>query len=164
MLYKLPNLAEHFIVFNDDTFLMRKTNVNDFFKNGLPVIRGRWDTFYEDKFFRKVYIQIKSIFKKTDPQKTGYKIAQQKSAKLIGLKKYIRRDHTPVSIRKSTVENYFNQNPTFLDNNIKYKFRNSTQFIISSLSNHLEFKSGTYVLNKDYQLSYFQSYNYFIQK
>jgi len=63
MLYKLPNLAEHFIVFNDDTFLMRETNVNDFFKNGLPVIRGRWDTFYEDKFFRKVYIQIKSIFK-----------------------------------------------------------------------------------------------------
>lgn len=159
MLYQIPNLSEHFVIFNDDTFLMRETTEKDFFIDGLPVIRGRWDSFYEDKFFRKIFIGIKSIFKKVSVQKTGYKLAQQKSAKLLGLKKYIRRDHTPVSIRKSTLEEYFNQYPEFLDNNVKHRFRDNSQFIISSLSNHLEVIKGKFILNKDFQLSYFQSYN-----
>ena len=164
MLYQIPNLSEHFVIFNDDTFLMRETNEEYFFKNGQPVIRGVWESFYEDKIFRKLYIKVKSIFKKQDKQKTGYKLAQQNSAKLLGLKKYIRRDHTPVSIRKSTIEEYFNQNPNFLDNNIKHRFRNNSQFIISSLSNHLEVKKETYILKTDFQLSYFQSYHFLITK
>jgi hypothetical protein len=164
MLYQIPNLSEHFVVFNDDTFLMRETNEEDFFKNGEPIIRGRWDSYYEDKLFRNILIKIKYFFKKQDQKKVGYKSAQQKSAKLLGFKKYIRRDHTPVSIRKSTIEDYFNQNPKILDNNIKHRFRDSTQFIISSLSNHLEVKKGTFILKKDFQLSYFQSYDFFQSK
>ena len=164
MLYQVPNLSEYFVIFNDDTFLMRETNEEDFFKNGKPIIRGRWDSFYEDKLFRNIFIKVKLIFKKQDQKKTGYKLAQQKSARLLGFKKYIRRDHTPVSIRKSTIEDYFNENPEFLDNNIKHRFRNNTQFIISSLSNHLEVKKGTFILKKDFQLSYFQSYNFLLSR
>jgi hypothetical protein len=160
MLYQVPNLSEQFIIFNDDTFLMRETKPEDFFKNGLPIIRGRWDSFYEDKFFRSLFIRLKFIFKKIKVKETGYKLAQQKSAKILGLEKYIRRDHTPVSVRKSILEEFFNENPAFLDNNIKHRFRDNTQFIISSLSNHLEVKKGSYILKKYFQLSYFQSYNY----
>ena len=101
------------------------------------------------------------LLKKVEKKKSGYKLAQQESAKLLGFKKYIRRDHTPVSIRKSTLEKYFNENPSFLENNIKYRFRHHSQFIISSLSNHLEIKTQNYILEKNYQLTYFQSYNYF---
>ena len=158
-LYKIPTLSEYFIIFNDDTFLMRETKVEDFFINKLPVIRGRWDSYYEDKTIRKLAVKLKSIFKKIDNEKTGYKLAQQKSAKLLGFKKYLRRDHTPVSMRKSTIEEYFKLNPNFLDNNIKYRFRNNSQFIISSLSNHLEIKNKTFILENNFNLSYFQSYN-----
>ncbi len=164
MLYQIPDLADKFVIFNDDTFLMRETTSSDFFIDEKPVIRGRWDTFYEDKFFRNIFVKIKSIFRKVDAKKTGYKLVQQKSAKLLGFKKYIRRDHTPVSIRKSTLVNYFNENPKFLDNNIKYKFRDNSQFIISSLSNHLEVKNDTYVLENNFHLTYFQSYNHFKTK
>jgi len=159
MLYRIPNLAEHFIIFNDDTFLMRETSEKDFFKNGLPIIRGKWEKYYEDQIFRKIYLRfLSAVGVKKELNRPGYKNAQQKSAKLVGTKKYIRRDHTPVSIRKSTIEVFFKNNQKIFENNIKHRFRNESQFIISSLSNHLEVKQGTYYLEKDFQLSYFQSY------
>jgi hypothetical protein len=159
MLFRIPNLAEHFIIFNDDTFLMRETQESDFFKNGLPIIRGRWDKYYEDQIFRNIYIKLLSLIGvKKDVSRPGYKKAQQESAKLVGTKKYIRRDHTPVSLRKSTIENFFKNNPEVFENNIKHRFRNDSQFIISSLSNHLEVKQRSYYLENDFQLTYFQSY------
>ncbi len=35
-LHRIPGLSERFVYFNDDMFLLRKTEVTDFFKNGLP--------------------------------------------------------------------------------------------------------------------------------
>ncbi len=159
MLFRIPNLAEHFIVFNDDTFLMRATTKEDFFKKGLPIVRGRWEKYYEDQILRNLYIKFLSLFGvKKNLSTPGYKKAQQKSAKLVGTKKYIRRDHTPVSLRKSTIEEFFETNNEIFKNNIKHRFRDESQFIISSLSNHLEVEKGTYYLENDFQLSYFQSY------
>ncbi len=34
--HRIPNLAEQFIYFNDDMFVVRKTEAEDFFKDGLP--------------------------------------------------------------------------------------------------------------------------------
>lgn len=164
MLYRIPDLSEYFLIFNDDTFLMKETSVKDFFIDGKPVIRGSWSKFYEDQIFRKGYYKIRSFIGMKDKSNLpGYKKAQQKAAKLLGFKKYFQRDHTPVSIRKSTLEKYFNRRE-ILENNVKYRFRSEHQFIISSLSTHLEIKNNNCYLKKDLQLSYFQSYNYFIVK
>ena len=35
-LYKIPGLANHFVYFNDDMFLVKSTKKSDFFVNGLP--------------------------------------------------------------------------------------------------------------------------------
>lgn len=35
-LHRIPDLAEHFVYFNDDIFIIDKINVDTFFKNGLP--------------------------------------------------------------------------------------------------------------------------------
>lgn len=34
--HKIPDIAEHFVYFNDDMFLTKKVSPEDFFKNGLP--------------------------------------------------------------------------------------------------------------------------------
>lgn len=163
MLYRIPDLSEHFIIFNDDTFLMKPTFKEDFFKGEYPIVRGVWDKYYEDQIMRKLYVKFLSVFGvHKNVGKPGYKKSQQKSAKLLGLKKYIRRDHTPVSIRKSTIEMFFRDNPEFFENNIKHRFRNESQFMISSLSNHLEAKQNTYFLDNDLKLTYFQSYKYLV--
>lgn len=40
-LHRIPGLAEHFIYFNDDSFLLRPMEAEDFFRNGLPCTWGQ---------------------------------------------------------------------------------------------------------------------------
>lgn len=145
--HRIPNLAEHFIYFNDDFFLIDNTKPSDFFKDGLPVLRGKWLKFDEDKLTKK--------FKK---KRFGHKAAQQKAAKLIGFKKYYNFRHTPHPLRKSTFKNYFEANPKIFIDNIKYKFRDKNQFTPQGLANHIEIKNNTCVLKNDLQLIYIRSY------
>jgi len=146
-IYRIPNLAEHFVYFNDDFFLINQTAPEDFFKEGLPVLRGKWLKFDSDIFYKK--------FRKV---RIGHKNAQQKAAKLLGFKKYYNFKHTPHPLRKSTFEDYFNSNkPVFLDN-IKHKFRNDNQFTPQGLANHIEIKNKSCILKNDLQLMYFRSF------
>lgn len=158
MLFRIPDLSEYFIIFNDDVFLMRDSKPSDFFTDGIPIIRGQWKEYYENQYIRNLYYKTLSLFNKHKKKKRGgFKTFQQNSAKLVGTEKYLRRFHTPVSVRKSTLTKFFNGNE-LLENNIKYRFRNETQFIISSLSEHLEIKNNSYHYKKSTQLTYFRSY------
>ena len=159
LLYKIPNLAEHFLYLNDDFFLLRETNVSDFFIYNKPVIRGFWTNFYEDIWYKKVQkIVYKFINQESKENIYGFKKGQQNIAKILGFKKYVRLDHTVAPLRKSTYDNYYIKNPEILDLNIKHRFRHPEQYTNQSLANHLEIKNNTFVLQNDYQLVYFQNY------
>lgn len=146
-MHRIPGLAEHFIYFNDDFFLIKHTKPTDFFRNGLPVLRGKWLKFDKDIFYKK--------FKKI---RVGHKKAQQKAAQLVGLKKYYNFKHTPHPLRKSTFKTYFNNNPNIFIENIKYRFRNENQFTPQGLANHIEIKNKSCVLISDLELLYMRSY------
>ena len=47
MMWRIPELSEHFIYFNDDVFLTAPVAKTDFFENGGPVLRGKWVNFSE---------------------------------------------------------------------------------------------------------------------
>ena len=146
-LYRIPNLAEHFIYFNDDFFLINDTKPTDFFKDGLPILRGKWLKFDKDIFYKK--------FKKP---RVGHKSIQQNAARLVGFNKYYNFKHTPHPLRKSTFENYFKANENILVENIKHRFRKTSQFTPQGLANHLEIKNKTCYFKDDLQLMYFRSY------
>jgi hypothetical protein len=157
LLFNIPKLSEHFVLFNDDFFIMRDANVSDFFTNGKPIIRGNWKTFNEDRMYRKMYHKLLASMGKYVPKKgISYKELQQNGAKLAGTDKYIRRFHSPYPIRKSTIAAFFKNYD--VKNNIQYRFRDKNQFIICSLSDHLEIKNNTYDFQKNTKLSYFRSY------
>ena len=146
-IYRIPGLAEHFIYFNDDFFLINNTIPEDFFIEGNPVLRGKWLKFDENIFYKK--------FKKL---KVGHKMIQQNAAKLVGFNKYYNFKHTPHPLRKSTFQKFFDTNKIAFENNIKHRFRNPSQFTPQGLANHLEIKNKTCVLKNDLQLLYFRSY------
>ncbi|PCI35317.1 MAG: hypothetical protein COB60_03260 [Flavobacteriaceae bacterium] len=159
MLHRIPNLAEHFVYFNDDFFLISPTKPDDFFKEGIPIIRGDWSRFDEDKYYKVIYKKaLKIIGKLSKDKKLGYKKAQQNAARLLDFDSYIRLDHTPSAMRKSTISNYFLKFPRKLIHNAEFRFREPSQFMIQSLANHLEVKSQTFVLKNQFQLQYFGSY------
>lgn len=146
-MYRIPNLAEHFIYLNDDFFLINETKPSDFFIEGFPVLRGKWLKFDKDILYKKL--------KKT---KKGHKSIQQNAARLVGFNKYYNFKHTPHPLRKSTFENYFKANKDVFINNIKYRFRDTSQFAPQGLANHIEIKNNSCVFKNDLQLIYFRSY------
>jgi hypothetical protein len=159
LLYKIPNLSEHFLYLNDDFFLTKKTKIDNFFIDGKPLIRGKWTSFYEDIWYKK----LQNYFYKLSGNKEklnafGFKKSQQLIVRKLGFKKYVRLDHTFTAMRKTIFENYYQENPEILERNIKYRFRHQEQFLNQSLASHLEIKNDTYFLKNDYQLTYFQSY------
>ena len=155
LLYKIPDLAEHFIYFNDDMFLINETKPTDFFtEEGYPVLRGNWAEMEKRGF--KDFLQSIGL-KKKRISKITYKKAHENSAKILGLKKYLKLNHTPFPIRKSVFENYFNQNDDVLKNNIMHRFRVPTLFMVQAHAAHLEIMNKTYQLDNDYSLIQFGS-------
>ncbi len=141
-IYRIPQLAEHFIYLNDDFFIINPTKKTDFFTSeGYPVLRGFWQKF-DDKL-------------KT---RASHKTAQELAAKHLGFDQLYRFKHTPHPIRKSTLSNYFQKHPDLLRNNLKHKFRSNKQFLIVALANHLELKNKTFRMEKELNLAYFRSF------
>lgn len=137
-MHRTPDLAENFIYLNDDFFLTNPTQPEDFFRNSLPVFRGKWLKFDRDIFIKR--------FKKT---RKGHKLAQQRAAELIGFNKYFRFFHTPHPLRKSTIENFFKVHQGYFLENIRYKFRDENQFALQALANHIEIKNKTCFIERD---------------
>ncbi len=161
LLYKTPNLSEHFLYFNDDSMLLNETKVTDFFSGNKPVLRGVWTPFYEDIWHKKARFFLTKMTKKNPVDNShGYKKGQQTIARILGFSNYLRIHHTVSALRKSTFDKYYRKHPELLERNIKHRFRHPETYIIQSLSNHLEIKNNNYVLKKDYQLAYFQNFSY----
>lgn len=111
------------------------------------MLRGKWLKFDKDIYYKK--------FKKP---RAGHKKIQQKAAQLVGFDKYYNFKHTPHPLRKSTFETYFEANENVFVDNIKYRFRDASQFTPQGLANHLEIKNKTCHFKDDLQLMYFRSY------
>lgn len=155
MIPRIPGLAEHFIYFNDDMLLINKTKISDFFtEEGHPVLRGKWLGYESSglkEFLKKIGLKKKRVSKLT------YKQMQENIAKILGFKKYLKLSHTPISMRKSILNDYFGQHEEVMVNNIKHRFRVPTYFMIQSLSVHLEILGKTFRQHKNFQLVYFGS-------
>ena len=153
--YTIPSLSEHFIYFNDDFSLLKKTEPSDFFIDGFPVLRGEWKPLDEDIFYKNAINSVLRLFgKETRDKKYGYKRGQQNAARVLGFDRYFKLDHTPAPIRKSSLKNYFDSHPEIQDRNIRHRFRNPEQYVLQSLANHIEIKNESAVLKEDYQLIY----------
>ena len=152
MVTRIPNLAEHYICFNDDMILIKPTHPADFFdEKGVPIIRGIKMKFEEDKFFKKLAVKLGLKKIKTSGY-LGYKRKQDFFFKLMGKSEKICINHTPFPFRKKTMENFFKRNNEIFLNNIKFKFRNENNVLTQSICAFEEFNSHAALLKNDYQL------------
>lgn len=60
-IHRIPNLAEQFVLFNDDMFLNNSTQPNDFFKNGLPLDSLIFHPVFPEDWFD--HIRINNLIK-----------------------------------------------------------------------------------------------------
>ena len=145
--HRIRNLSEHFIYFNDDMFLIKPTEINNWFtKDFKAIIRGKWSRSYNKIWYKR----LRDLIMGSNNSRPGYNRAQSKSAEKLGfIKKYYKSSHAARPMIKSISKKYFDENPNVFLNQIKYRFRNSNQFISYSLNWHLMIKSNKAVLNSD---------------
>lgn len=137
--HRLPGLAEHFIYFNDDMYLIRNTKKNLFFKNGFPcdsavvnpiapasrnVISHLMltNTAVINENFSKHRVIKDHPFKWFNPKYGVYNLL---SLMFIPWGRFpgLYEQHLPVSYLKSTFEEVWDKESEILDQTCRHKFR-----------------------------------------
>jgi hypothetical protein len=148
-LWRIPDLADYFIYFNDDFIITDRVQKNHFFKNDSVVLRGKWKKIRE---YGKLRLKLNEAFSFLAKKILGitrsmHLLLQIRSAKLAGYSnRYFKVPHVPHPVRKATLENFFEQNPEKFEENIRYKFRNMNQFSAIFLAHHLEIAQNSAIL------------------
>lgn len=137
MLFRIPDLAECFIYFNDDMFVGRPLSEDLFFQDGRPVLQGRMH-----RFPNPILGHLKAWLK-PEIERAGFKHAQQRAARMVGFKdKYFLAGHHPHPMRCSTLERFFDAHPGLLRRQAGHRFRSAEQFSPIGIAYHLEVLQG----------------------
>ncbi|GAB02522.1 MULTISPECIES: Stealth CR1 domain-containing protein [Acinetobacter] len=152
MLWNIPGISDYFIYLNDDFFFNQASRQQDFLVDDQMVIYGHW----QSNFIKKV----KYLLRKFVQNKFGkiaqpkYSMAQMLSADCVGLSRYYEIHHRPHILSKALLANYFGQHPLFLQQQIRFKFRNIDQILPVGLSNHLAIQNNQAILKDDVEIAY----------
>ena len=136
-LYKCPNLAEQFVYFNDDVFLISKTKPQDFFVNGLPCDRPGVGCCMPTDFFsylpfNNTYLLNRHFSLKKAIRKDWKKwFCYQPVKELLKLLWYGRHDaipgtndqHIHISFRKETFQQVWEKEYALLHETCTHKLR-----------------------------------------
>lgn len=150
VLWRIPELAERYIFFNDDFVLAAPVQPDDFFQgNDNIVVRGRWErvTVYGEVYMRVNDLLNTYALKWLGITRSLHLLYQMKSAEVAGYShKYFRVPHVPHPVLTSTPRSFFSKNETLLVENLKYRFRDTQQFSSIFLANHLQIRENKAVL------------------
>jgi hypothetical protein len=148
-LWRMPELAEHFVYFNDDFVLLRPVAPADFFRDGRVVLRGRWQPQSTQRPLRRALMALRRALGR-DPAQTRVRnlAAQEDSARLAGYEReYLRMYHNPFALRRETLRRFFAGHPDLLERNLSFRLRSPQQFKTEVLAAHLEFAQGAAVFD-----------------
>ncbi len=146
MLWRIKDLSDCFVYFNDDVFLIRNVRPEDWFTGDRPVLRGKWAPIPLHKISWQYFqLLLKNVWHKLPPffSRPSFHTGQWNSAFLLGARlKYFTYSHTPHALNKKVIEDFFIQKTDLLKKNISYRFRHPSQFTLVSISNHLQLQLG----------------------
>ncbi len=153
LLHMVPGLSERFVYFNDDFFLIRPIEPQEWYQGGSSVLHGRWETPPDKTLYKRLRYWFKGILTRVDykrVQSHGYRRVQSHGAALAGFeKKFFRSYHTPKPLTKMTYESFYAAHPEILRNQLVHRFRHYTQYSPCSLSWHISIARGEALLIKD---------------
>ena len=142
LLFKIKNLSDKFIYFNDDMFLIKETTKEDWFKDNKAVLTGSWAKTYNKQLIKTISHKIKNLLN----IRPSFNAAQSKAANIVGFhNRYFKSFHCGRPQIKSVIKDFYDKNPQRLINQIRYKFRDGRQYMPYSLCWHLLIKENLYV-------------------
>jgi hypothetical protein len=156
LLCRTPGLAEQFVYLNDDFVLVGPVRPDDWFRDGRPVLRGRWQAPPGRRWDRRLRRWWRRLLGRPEhPARASYQEGQARAAAVAGFDdRFYALDHVPHPIRRSTLAAFLDAHPEALRENIRHRLRDPTQWVPQSLAAHLEIRSGRAVLEPDSRLLY----------
>ena len=166
-IHRIDGLAEHFVYFNDDTFITRPIKETDFFKNGLPcdtAVFAPANLFYPDNNiplpenvfsmgFNDIMVINYHFNKKEVLKKYWNKFFSLKYGK-VGISSFLQLPyrqiygfyvhHLPSAFRKSMLDLVWQENPEIMDHTCQNKFRKFTD-VNQWLVQYYQFCTGNFV-------------------
>jgi len=122
MISRIPGLAEHFIYFNDDFFIIKPVKPDEFFIGSIPFARGRW--VWNNRYLVAFERRIRKLF--GDPRWLYGFVGERQEGRELGYIRFFRSAHAPYAIKLSDFSECF-RDGSFLSSIIKYRFRNQQQ-------------------------------------
>ena len=142
LLFKIKNLSNKFIYFNDDMFLIKETSKEEWFKDNKAVLTGSWTKTYNKQLIKTISQRIKNLLN----IRPSFNAAQSKAANIAGFhNKYFKSYHCGRPQIKSVIKDFYDKNPQRLTNQIRHKFRDGRQYMPYSLCWHLLIKVNLHV-------------------
>ncbi len=134
MLWRIPDLSEHFLYFNDDVFLTAPVTVADFFTEAGPVLRGKWVDHS---------VLAASSASRDDASLLNH-FNQINAANMIGYTAdhVFQSAHVVHPMHVSVMAELFETYPSECARNAGFRFRCTEQFLPQSLHNHACLASG----------------------
>lgn len=163
-IHRIPGLAEHFILFNDDLYLSRPTVPEDFFVDGVPTDTAVLaNVTNSDSFSFMPYIALNCLgiinenFSKASVLKEHRgKWFNPKYGKLCLYNMYylpgknfagFRNFHTCIPYKKSTLQQVWDKYPTIMDETCSHRFR-SREDVSHYLFRYWRLAQGDFVPTK----------------
>lgn len=135
-LWRIAELTEHFIYFNDDCFLLKPLTPADFFKDNKLVLRGYWKKNKDQQWLNRAQ-KFLGLPLKQGAEDNPHRYMQEQSALRAGLKgKFFYLPHMPFALRKSDFARCYEEYPQWLSECLQYPFRNEQQYWPISLMVH----------------------------
>lgn len=158
-LHKIDGLSEHFVYFNDDTFIIRKMFPRDFFEKGLPKETAALNVHCLDVRFNMYgafqaigivnkYFSLRDVLKKDWKKwfspKNGVNLFRTIYLAICPRFPGIYQTHLPTSFLKSTFYELWNLEPELLKETCCSRFRNKLDFT-QYLFKDWQLASGNYI-------------------
>lgn len=123
MLWRIPGLAEHFLLLNDDLMMFAPVKPSDFFTpEGGVVAYANWRSAFIARLKRSLRLR------RSGHRRLAFRDVMLNAADLLGVDRFLRIKHTPHTLRRSFFEEFFAEHPGVLENQIQHRFRHDTQF------------------------------------
>ncbi len=134
MLWRIPELSEHFLYFNDDVFLTARAQPSDFFVGDGPVLRGKWVNF----------AHLAGCDESRDEPSLIFHYNQINAAGMIGYTSDHIFDsaHVVHPMLRSVMAELFDTHRDAFIRNAAFRFRCTEQFVAQGLHNHACLAAG----------------------
>jgi hypothetical protein len=134
MLWRIPELSERFLYFNDDVFVTAPVEVGDFFADDGPLLRGKWAD----------YAYLPRCDESRDEASLLNLYTQINAAVLVGYAADHIFDsaHVVHPMQRSVMAELFDTYRDKFTHNAGFRFRCTQQFVAQSLYNHACLASG----------------------